>query len=268
MKIIPVKKYVIPDFPTHDILDEHPELLRLVPERWQRNPIVLSALAGLCLLVLSSKELSAAPSKAAPRIAPIFQHGEGSGSFGCMAVNSPVFLSEAEACRVIIDEGKRAGITFVSKVQTLRSVSVPVTDRYAMFGPSQHKSNGGIKTSQSSLQLDGTDRKRNISFEYVSESDFNKWEKHGEFASSAYTYELLNTAKSLREGLKKAEPSGTYAVFYDPMSILPDNWYVGPDTDWEKRYAKAEAQATKTSRDELRKQVKDFIVWMKAQGVI
>jgi len=45
-------------------------------------------------------------------VAPIFRHGAGHGSFGCKAVNPPVFLSEDEARQVIIEEGETGGLSF------------------------------------------------------------------------------------------------------------------------------------------------------------
>jgi len=35
MSIEPVKSYRAPNYPTRTILDTHPELLRLLPKRWQ-----------------------------------------------------------------------------------------------------------------------------------------------------------------------------------------------------------------------------------------
>ena len=50
MKVTPIKQYSRPNFPTRTILDERPELLRLVPKRWQRNPVVIAALAATAAL--------------------------------------------------------------------------------------------------------------------------------------------------------------------------------------------------------------------------
>ncbi|MHB0998915.1 MAG: hypothetical protein ACYC27_06685 [Armatimonadota bacterium] len=271
MKITPLDKYTEPRFPTRAILDEHPELLRLVPERWQRNPIVLSALAGMCLLILSARDLSADPvKKSAPRIAPIFQHGDGRGAFGCEAINPPVFLSEDEARQVIIEEGKRAGITFTPSNQTLNNIKIkganPDYSRIDDFQPEKVSST----TRTIPLKLDGTNAKRNISFEYVSERDVDEIMGEPIYTSTVYTVETLTAAKKLREGIRTAKPAGTYAVFYDPMSSPPGNGFFSSSsqTDWEKEQAEGYFKAMKTSREQLRKQVKSFIIWLKTQGVI
>lgn len=273
MKITPLDKYAEPRFPTRAILDEHPELLRIIPERWQRNPVVLTAMAGLCLLILSSKDLEAAPWKSASKVAPIFKHGNGYGDFGCVAVNPPVFLSEAEARQVIVEEGKKAGLTFTLNAPQLRSVRTPMTEMYGSCSYKSGTRDPKFKTCVRPLKLDGTDKKRRISFEYVSQTDFDAWKKKEGILGSAYSYDILEAAKSLRDGLVKVGPKGAYAVFYDPLSH-PGSVKLSysdkslTNKDWAAERVRRDKEAKNTARQELRKQVKDFIVWLKSQGVI
>ena len=44
MKLAPLKNYRGPDYPTREILDQHPELLRVLPRRWRNSPVVLLSL--------------------------------------------------------------------------------------------------------------------------------------------------------------------------------------------------------------------------------
>ncbi|MCZ7584672.1 MAG: hypothetical protein M5R36_15785 [Deltaproteobacteria bacterium] len=44
-------------------------------------------------------------------VAPVFEHGEGRGSIGCVMVNGPVFLSEEEALAVIKTALEKRGLT-------------------------------------------------------------------------------------------------------------------------------------------------------------
>ena len=53
MDIRSVREYRSPSYPTQGILAEHPELLRLVPERWRRNRLVLTGLGLTCSLLLA-----------------------------------------------------------------------------------------------------------------------------------------------------------------------------------------------------------------------
>jgi hypothetical protein len=38
--------------------------------------------------------------------------------------------------------------------------------------------------------------------------------------------------------------------------------------EWEKEWKRLEGEAAKTAREQLRAQVRDFIKWLKAEGVI
>jgi hypothetical protein len=281
-----ITQYLEPGFPTHQILDEHPELLALVPKRWRANPAVLTALASLCLLV-SSHRSSAADQAAPSKVAPIFLHGDGRGSLGCIAVNPPVFLSEAEARTIIVEEAKRAGIGFTADGRVLEGIAVPITDDNGRIRDDGEiaDANGSGAVSEVTpsgeihfstrpekgavrvmpLTLDGADNQRKVYYEFVSESDYRDWKRKGGPISTARSYNTLDTAKVLRTGLEKAQHTGAYAVFYDPC--------VG----WRNARKKLGNQATHDaitaaakdlSHEELRRQVQDFIKWLKAEGVI
>ena len=46
-----VSRYRTPGYPTQYVLNTHPELLRFVPTRWKRSPVVMTALAGVCVIL-------------------------------------------------------------------------------------------------------------------------------------------------------------------------------------------------------------------------
>ena len=286
MNIAPLKHYAEPRFPTRRIIDEHPELLALVPKRWRRNPVVLAALTGVCLLLATAK--SQADTKAKPstvsRVAPIFQHGDGRGAFGCVAASPPVFLSEDEARAVIMDEAKKAGIHFAPDAETLPSVAVPSVSRYGFSEDSEEARRTGKRienrrTHTEPLTLDGTDSRRKVSYEFVSQADFAEWERRERWRISTVSdFDILGAARVVRTGLEAAKPEGTVAVFYDPAAkqpsakVLPPPYpYKGvPLTQQEIREnQEVWGNAAKAlAREDLRKQVQDFIKWLKAQGVI
>ena len=102
MNIQPVRGKVNPRYPSSDYLEQHPELLSLVPERWRQNAFVLGELGGVVGLVLAAQQSASAQQRAPgppSRVAPIFSHGEGRGAFGCLAVAAPVFLAEDQSGR-------------------------------------------------------------------------------------------------------------------------------------------------------------------------
>lgn len=91
------------------------------------------------------------------------------------------------------------------------------------------------ETKRIDLVLDGTDAKRKIHYEVVTGEDYRAWSGSAQ-GPNDWT---LDTAVVLHNGLEQRLPEGTTVVFHD---------------DGSKEY--------------LRRQVQDFIVWLKAEGVI
>ncbi|MEN6370595.1 MAG: hypothetical protein ABFD64_01145 [Armatimonadota bacterium] len=257
MKVAPVKKYIDPKYPTSRILEEHPELLKLVPKRWQGNAVVLTALASACILSACLQKGSAA--KQVSRTDLEFRHSEKRAVFlGGRVMTPPVFLSEDEARAVIVDEAKRASITFKADGQKLSKSSVP---ELKPFLP---------------LVFDGYDKKHKISYEVVSMSDFKNWNKKIQPAIQS-SYGTKEMAKRLKGALVKVKSGGYYAVFYSPGESreaakkhygYKQPAYDAKDVDWQAENAKILEMTKDLARKDLRKQVKDFISWLKAEGVI
>jgi len=254
MQVKPVLSKAPPQYPTHDFLQEHPELLRIVPERWRRNPLVLRVLAGVGCLLLAVQSAGAQERANAPasRVAPLFIHGEGRGTFGCIVLNPPVFLSEDEALQVIRGEGGKAGLKFAAAPPTAHQVTLPMTNE---CGRDQSD------TQKADLVLDGFDKKHKVAFEFVSRNHFKAWEKHGP-CSSVSNLDVKGAAETLRSGLAATHGLPWVGVFYEPGANPP--WRVSEQVTWEAQ----EAAAHQLGEAELREQVRDFIQWLKAQGVI
>jgi hypothetical protein len=272
MNIEPIRRYSQPRLPTREIVDEHPELLRLLPKRWQTNSAVVAALtACLAMTTCNSGQAADTPTK----VAPVFEHGTGIGSFGCIAVNPPIFLSEDEARQVIVEEAKRSRIQFAPDGKTLDDITLITNGTFDPVKDAEGKWQYHTKygTQVRSISLDGFDKKRNIAFEYVSEKDLKDWNAGVTVRGTAGDDDLIGVAKSLSAGIAKAKPGGTYGVFYDPAIGYKDALdkagkldYSSPDS--QARLAKIDAAASQLAREDLRKQVQDFIKWLKAQGVI
>lgn len=126
MELKPLGRYGEPRYPTHHILEEHPELLRLIPRRWQGNRLALAALGMAAGIVLGSQRASAqevaATNEPASMVAPLFVHGQGRGALGCVAVSPPVFLSEAEGRAVIEEELRTVGLSFEMDTTTVEAL--------------------------------------------------------------------------------------------------------------------------------------------------
>lgn len=344
MKLSPLKDYRGPEYPTQEILKAHPELLRVLPRRWHNNPLVLGTLVGL--LALMEQSTAKADDKPTLRVAPIFEHGEGQGAFGCVAIAPPVFLTEAEAREVIEDEAKKAGVEFTKRGHQLKQIPVPFLENFVVLEDripevitTSTNSNGEsgqtftvrwkssdelakayrkqspVQTKEVSRDVDvdltGWSPQKQIGYRFVSHENFEArgslklehYEKLPDgtlknipsgigYGSSGSHYDVRGAAQRLERGLEKAKDSGTVGVFYDPFvspsnppsfpklpAAKPQN---GKEFSKEEKQAQAEAQtkawqeyekdydtaAKQESAEQLRLQVRDFLAWLKAQGVI
>lgn len=258
MEIKPIRRCSEPSYPTRPAVDQHPDILRLVPKRWHNNPAVAAALGALYMMTLSVRSNTDPKATKSPtaKIAPIFVHGEGRGSFGCVSVAPPVFLSEDEARQVICDEAKHYGINFEKDAPTLTDIDVPLP-KVNEEPPKWARVNNSARMP---LALDGIDKTRKISYEFISEEDLRAWKCVNQ-ESTAGTYDFIGTARTLDDSLIKAHPDFVCAVFYDPS---PDKFPVHERTTWDELIAAGKEAA----REQLRKQVHSFIVWLSAEGII
>lgn len=224
MNVSPLSRYTDPRYPTREMLDEHPELLRLLPRRWRRQALLLAAVTAAGALVAGCRSQATAaeaqsagqpapPPPAPSRVAPVFPHGKGHGFFGGKPAPT-YFLTEEEARQVVVEEGKRAGIDFVADGRELPDIALPVTYKQNLARQEQ-----ALETHPGSLILDGADTKRQIAYEYVSHTDFTAWEGQDAEKNNSFAWEenLQATAKGLRDGLAAAQPAGAFGVFYDPI---------------------------------------------------
>ena len=283
LEVQPVKRYKKPKYPTKEKVSENPAILYRVPDRWKGSPALYAALllvvsGGLYAcsgqgdgsetngpaipgdpasavresVLPSALEPTALPPASVFKV-PVFEHGSGRGSYGCVSVAPPVFLSEEEALQVIREEAEAQGIDF-SGTRTLTG-TFPATNLY------------GDKTLEDAtwkgeLELDGYDEALGFGFEFVSRQDLIDWQVQGNIASSVESYELKATAERL------AAAAENMAVFYDPSQ----NW---EEFDWNTSEKDFEAYVRKFSEEQktkmienLREQVRDFLAWLAAEGVI
>jgi len=269
-KVSPVEWYPEPRYPLRSVVDIHPELLHRIPKRWRGNPVVLGALASVASLLQNcdSSDGWTKGKSTVSAVAPIFHHGDGRAAYGCVVVNPPVFLTESEARQVIEEEARKGGLYLDSKENILQDVPTPLT---TLMG-------GGLqdwKTVKRAIVLDGTDSWHSVSYEFVSRSDYGNWADPESGLSTVTEVNTVDAGEMLRRGLQDAKAPGYYAVFYEPFERRPDAIRFGSDanttktlpeseSDWEAQYEKTRERA----REQLRAQVRDFIQWLKGQGVI
>ncbi|MBU0717559.1 MAG: hypothetical protein KJ749_04860 [Planctomycetes bacterium] len=105
-----------------------------------------------------------------------------------------------------------------------------------------------------------------MAVEFVAYDDFDQL---GGDDSRADRMDIKGVAASVAGQVKQHEPGVVFGAFYDPVS------YYGQTAPWlqdrepnAKKYAGSEPEARAQSRRLLRQQVKDFVDWLKGQGVI
>ena len=276
LKITPVRFYAVPKYPAKKDVNMDMALLRTIPRRWKAKPAVCMALAltlstGLYGCVdrnMTTSEVTsvssetagsstATTSKAGLALSiPVFAEGAGRGSYGCVSVAPPVFLSEEEALQVIREEAKARGVDF-SSTKTLEGNDFPATNLF--YGDDSE-----LATWQGKLELDGFDSALDIGFEFVSEADVVAWAKKSNIWSSVEVYDMKGTAERLADVVENT------AVFYDPAQdseAFSRNWQKG-SIDFDTYVKQYTAEQKALMLEQLREQVRDFLAWLAAEGII
>lgn len=307
MKVKPLKKFRTPDYPNKSTVLRNPNILKSMPQRWKGNVKVGFAMSSAFLLLMTgcgnnpvgsdmnsttnSENVSTSeginnltvPNAEHELVSPIFEHGSGRGSFGCVSVAPPAFFSEAEAFEIINEEAGREGIVFDSEPIQLENIEIPIT---YLFPRSEKGRQIDLRTNKDTLELDGYDSEKKIAVEFVSKNDVVAWQdKNPEVWASVESYDSLGAAKKLNEGLQDKTDGNIAAVFYDPMGFdeqiygdyreefrkISDNTELSDeqkDAQWSELSKKYEETVKESKTAMLREQVKDFLNWLKAQGII
>jgi hypothetical protein len=247
-------------------------LLRHLPASWRSRAEVAAAL-GLILTANGGCSKHAPKERSLPGsvsaiVAPLFEHGEGRGSIGCIAVSPPAFLSEEEALQIIREELCKAGLRLSQTDVPVAGVAVPVwgelpkvrtewvTGKTTYSGPSEYKPAWGMtRPFRADLASDdGT-----FLIEFVSERDARDLDQG---FSTALRLDTKACAKRTGEAFRDSAKAGMLGLMYDP-AVLQDRSKV---SIW--KLGRAAQQAKAESKRLLRLQVLDFVNWLKAQGAI
>ncbi|MCR3923268.1 MAG: metalloprotease [Firmicutes bacterium] len=266
MDVKPIENYKNPTYPTKEEAQKNPNLLKTMPERWRGNAYAAVAFSSLLLMTLtacSGKEHVGETTGTAGQVAPLFIHGDGRGSFGCVSVAPPAFLSEEEAYSVIAEEAEREGIILTRGAPTLTDITVPKT---SLNYDSSTKNNTG--TQKGDLALDGYDEEKQIAFEFVSKEDMHTWAGKQGIMSSVETFRFLEAAEVLSKGMAGKTEQMTVATFYDPHYIYDTKEIQEIIQDHQGDYNVMEEKLRERVKADLREQVRDFLSWLKSQGIV
>lgn len=225
-----------------------------------------------------------------PLVAPIFEHGEGRGSIGCVVVSPPVFLSEEEALQVIKEELTEVGIR-LGPGRELTEVTVKYVDpwqRKRMDGDSWFGESAAAGTGKASLAA--IDPENQVGIEFVAAWDCDRFA--GGVFSTVSTYETKDLAKHIAAAIRDQGRGGLrIGLFYDPLAHCDWDWSDADDPlpaeiaeagseqvsadnanrepgerdldGWNQRFDRIEKSARRQAKDQLRRQARDFVAWLR-----
>ncbi|MBN1973395.1 MAG: hypothetical protein JW787_07130 [Sedimentisphaerales bacterium] len=283
-----LREYEVPDYPQKEEVQAQPALLRKsVEKRWQKlydlgvsgmlvaslslsgceenyktqnNSVVTS---GTETVKDSNKSITKTEAKKQLKIlvAPVFNHGEGRGSIGCVAVYPPAFLSEEEALVVIKEELIKKGINLNKEKVVFGDANVKPLGYgvLEMFGMGKKK--------PFPLEIDSQDSNKQINIEFISMSDCEQLGGTKEDWFNFQKYDTRKAAVQFRKQIQSNKKNGVYGVFYDPAPKNPLNSTHDREVTIEERQL-AKEQNEELAREQLRKQVQDFANWLKEHEVI
>ncbi|HPI20300.1 MAG TPA: hypothetical protein PKY56_08010 [Candidatus Kapabacteria bacterium] len=269
MQLKPVKIKKELGFPTINEFAQNPELLyKNIPSSWLKNKYVATSLAMFVLCGNASnaqvpiknridyvlqqeqkektskkketkkvKEVKKQEKKEITEFSPLI---ESMGSVGCVSVAPPVYITEKEAYEIILNIFKDENIE-------LDTINCP-----------EIKFNLQPNDREVKLKIDAYNKEHNIAVEYVTSADKKSIDLMNTHLSSGYNYFREPDARFIYDELKNQgyKYSG---VFYDEP-VYADY----TEKNWEESIEKARQEV----KSNLIKQVQEFIIWLKNEGIL
>ena len=278
-KVTPVKKLQTPAYPT--IREIGNADLSRVPSRWANMKSVVASI-GTAAMALKSLALEAnaeaapaAPSAEAPkRVADAARHevndasptdvcplaavavaGEGRGGFGCVAMNPPVMLGEAEALEIIEKEFLARGVK-LKDCPELDGVSLP-------SAPERKRP----------VMLDFGTEKGDVMVEFISCDDVRRWNKRDDSMTYS-TFNVYDTRAAATNAVnaiaaRKGGERVSVGVFYEPFVYLPKDWKPSDEkADRETWWKERAAEGKRIAQEKLKAQIESFFNHLAKKGTL
>jgi hypothetical protein len=274
----PLRRCPASAYPTTLEVLADPELLRRhVPPAWLKHKEVAGAL-GAFLAANAAGCSGTAPGTGsgygstgvgadAPAIvAPMFEHGDGRGrsrwTLACIAVAAPTYLPEEEAIAIIRDELARQGLPMSQRDVELSSVIIRGRELKQGYEWVVGQRGWEFIDMTGPLEVDLMDPRRGVAVEYVAREDFDRL---GGDDQAWGAMDIKRAAASLASEVARQGRGVYFGAFYDPVKHFGfGGWADAEERGWASSKEEARAEAARL----LREQVKDFVDWLKAQGVI
>jgi hypothetical protein len=280
MKTKPVLNYKTPSYPRIEVVFSEPAmLLKNMPKTWQANKLMVTAMISFSLS--ACKGQTDKPSNTTPieqgvvdktnktdttvikqesaKIAPIFVHGDGVGASGCIMIAPPVYLSEGEALKIIIDELKKGGLSFSDKFE---GDSIQIKRKKIVYKENKNVEKMSDRYTDTvevkGLYPDIYNKELNMIIEFVSINDYEAYGDEEMNWSSVSSYHIKSVAEKIQTSFKE---NGKYnsVVFYDPVG-----W---ADRDKRGDWDEMKKDGRKKAVEMLKLQVADFIEWLKKENL-
>jgi len=278
--VMPVKKYTVPKYPTLADAQCKPLLLKKLPSRWEKNAAVVTAIGILGAVTLTSCGLLEPRNDTGAgynpgsenflNVAPVFIHGEGTGSMGCVMIAPAVFMSEEEAFAIIKGEMESAGLNFnaVPPEYIATNNKAKETSQYSWENRKYILGDGNV-----GLEL--YDAKKGVGVTFISMEEATETDENGYVTSSVTSYRPRELAELTVEDFGKQKGDISIGVFYDPGKDWEDERqkqileeYNNSEKEWNEACVQYENDAKLLIEEDLREQVRDFIEWLQGQGII
>jgi len=192
-------------------------------------------------------------------VAPVFFHGGGTGSMGCIMVVPPVFLSEQEALAIIKNAAEGSGLHFSTKTPDYKATDNKTGNKIWDGETDEMLGEGNVG-------LDLYDAEKKVAVAFISMREAQVLPE----TISISGFDARGLAELAAKDFAKQKGDVSVGVFYDP-----GNW--GSD-EHRRIYDEFEEQAMDTDQyraalkalaeQDLRAQVRDFVAWLQNQGII
>ena len=276
MQIKPVTKANKPEYPAATEIDIPKVLNASKPKKWKRNAAIGAVLLGMALHLNSCINLNTDKNESNNLYVatPLFEHGRGLGSTGCMVVAPPIYLTEAEATQVIKKGLENAGLNFVDNADSSLGILVAENRFIDEFRPFNYKIEKKTDDTivNKHITVEGIIANTKIKIVFVSNikakptfkpytvgSGKNAMDVIGVLGdgSSVQSLDVKKFAKSLIDSVASKEG---YVFFYDPVTY---GEFTGNERNDEQLRNNKVEQAKAVSKNSLRAQVRDFLAWYK-----
>ena len=306
MNIRQLKSYDVPRYPTQSESQRDATLLERMPRRWTASqPFAALLGAGLlakAMLAQAEEKETVKPAQAeavqkplaagqreeaeavrqtrriATLVAPMLDEAlahDGRGSFGCIAVDPPCFLSENEALELIQDELEKAGLNLQDGM-AVDNLEAPLPT-----GDEERKNSrgeDGVKLGRTRYTFDLGDAKRAVFVEYVSRNDYGRWA--GPNRSTAQRFDFPEVMGKIQASFQKrteGEPV-VLGLFFDPLAKFGyERLDVAGLDEQQARLANAQQDAAQKrswvgvrdkAKAKLRKQVLHFVAFLRQEAIL